>query len=222
MKRGHGMPFRKDSTWFYRYLSPPIREVLDAGPAAEKMLRAPRHAEVCVLFTDIRGFTEMSRTIGVEVLTETVNFHIAEQAQSVEQFGGYVDNFTGDGLMALFEGWQKEERACQCALAIMDGAGQAPPTPSKARPVPLGVGLHAGHVVLASLGCETWRTYTAIGRTVNVAARLCDHAVRPAIITSEVVREQVPEACSMAFDTLWGDAPRGVDQSLGLYQLRHS
>ena len=214
------MPGWGQTTWFYRYLVPPVREVLEAGPAGEKALRAPRHADVCVLFTDIRGFTELSRVIEPEVLSDTVNLHVAHQARSVDQYGGYVYNFTGDGLMALFEGERMEERACRCALDIMDTA-QRPPAQRNARSVPLGVGLHAGHAVFASVGCESWRTYTAMGKTVNTAARLCDHARRPpGVIVSETVRRRSSTATGLAFEPLGGALPQGVDSDLGLYRLR--
>jgi len=122
------MPDWGQGTWFYRYISPPLREVLDAGPEVDKLLRRPRLISACVMFTDIRGFTALSRSIDPNRLVDTLNLHMAQQARSLEQFGGYIENFKGDGLMAVFEGEAMEARACHCALDILDGARRPPAT----------------------------------------------------------------------------------------------
>ena len=209
-------------TWFYRYLAAPIREVLEEGVAGEQRLKAHRHNDVCVLFTDIRGFTALSQTIDPDLLTRTVNRHADYQSQSVERFGGYVDNFFGDGLMAIFEGEDMEARACQCALEVMAQSRRPPESPD-VRAVPIGIGIHAGAVVRASFGSDRWQTYTAIGAAVNIAARLCDHAAGTEIVVSETVRQALPWAGSddtMAFEAFSGEPPRDVDPGLGLYRLR--
>jgi class 3 adenylate cyclase len=206
-------------SWFSRYLAPPVRDLLDAGPAAESALRAPRHSNACILFTDIRGFTELSRTISAAALMEAVDGHLGGQAESIERHGGYIDNFTGDGVMAVFEGGDMEENACQCALEVAEMA-QNQPYQTHHDPVPVGVGLHVGEVVMGTLGCESRLTYTAIGETVNVAARLCDHAKGPAVLTTDSVRSRALSMAGIAFDSCQANAPTGVDADLSLYWLR--
>lgn len=212
-------------TWFYRYLAPPVREVLEEGPAGEQRLKDHRHAEVCVLFTDIRGFTALSRSIDADTLARTVKIHMAYQAQTVERLGGYVDNFTGDGLMALFEGEGMEARACQCALEIMEQSRCPPPSP-EVRAVSIGIGVHSGSVVKASVGCDSWQVYTSVGEAVNIASRLCDHARDPdEILTSETVRQAVGTQASdigVVVEPFAGSPPRDVDPALALYRLRRN
>ncbi|MEX0449107.1 adenylate/guanylate cyclase domain-containing protein [Spiribacter sp. 221] len=204
-------------SWFSRYLSPPVRELLDAGPLAERALRSPRHANVCILFTDIRGFTELSRSMDPVVLIGTVDRCIGRQARVVECHGGYVDNFTGDGLMAVFEGCSAEESACRCALEIVE-------RPEGVRvdrtddPVPIGAGLHSGDVVMGSIGCESRLTYTTVGETVNVAARLSGRAAGCDVVISEPVRAALPGATARRFRHLPGPAPAGLDPAMALYR----
>jgi len=209
-------------TWFYRYLAAPIREVLEDGVAGEQRLKAHRHDDVCVLFTDMRGFTALSQTLDPNLLTRTVDSHADYQSQSVERFGGYVDNFFGDGLMAIFEGAGMEARACQCALEVMAQSRRPPESPD-VRPVPIGIGIHAGSVVRGSFGSERWQTYTTIGAAVNIAARLCDHAAGTEIIASETVRQALSWPArdeTVVFEALGGEPPRDVDPGLALYRIR--
>ena len=204
-------------SWFSRYLAPPVRELLDAGPFAEHALRSPRHANACILFTDIRGFTELSRSIAPGVLIGTVDRCIGRQARAVERHGGYVDNFTGDGLMAIFEGPGMEENACRCALEIVWGASRQTPGRDEYA-VPIGAGLHSGDVVMGSVGCESRLTYTTIGETVNVAARLSGRATGRDVVISETVREALSEGLAGRFSRLPGRSPSGVDPAMALYR----
>lgn len=168
------------------------------------------------MFTDIRGFTALSRRIDANRLVDTLNLHMAQQARSVEQFGGYIENFTGDGLMAVFEGEAMEVRACHCALDVLGGARQPP---GNGPSVPLGIGLHAGEVVRASIGGERWRTYGTLGDTVNVAARLCDYARGPEILASGVVQAAAIPDVDLTFRHFLGSRPSDIEASLEIFQL---
>ncbi len=204
-------------SWFSRYLSPPVRELLDAGPFAERALRSPRHANACILFTDIRGFTELSRSMDPDVLIDTVDRCIGRQAHVVERYGGYVDNFTGDGLMAVFEGYGMEENACLCALEIVQRPGRMGLSRADDQ-VPIGAGLHSGDVVMGSIGSESRLTYTTVGDTVNVAARLSGRAAGCDVVISEPVRAALSDGAARRFRRLQGPAPAGVDPAMALYR----
>jgi len=209
----------QQQVWFSRYLTPPIRDLLDSGPAAKRALRRPRSAYACILFTDIRGFTELSRSIGPNALFGALDRHVGPQSELVTYYGGYVDNFTGDGVMAVFEGDGVEDNACRCAIEVAEMAE------SQARygvdgHVPVGVGLHVGDVAMGSVGCQSRSTYTAVGQTVNVAARLCDRASGPEVLTTQTLRNAVKDESGMLFESYADDALPGVDDSLGLYRLR--
>ncbi|KAF0279441.1 MULTISPECIES: adenylate/guanylate cyclase domain-containing protein [Spiribacter] len=184
------LPGPRGNAWFSSYLSRPVRELLDAGPAAQRRLQSPHSADVCILFTDIRGFTDLSPTIDLDALFRTVDACIGRQIRLIEYYNGYVDNFTGDGLMAVFDGSGMEENACRCALEVVARALPVLRCP-EATVMPIGAGLHRGHVAMGTLGAETRRTYTSIGDTVNRAARLAGFAWGRELMISNRIREGV-------------------------------
>lgn len=220
--RGKGMQSDKRYAWFKPYLTPPVRELMDAGPSvARNRLGSPRRAHVCILFSDIRGYTALSRNIDPDALRRTANRYIARHAWAVERHGGYVDNFTGDGVMAVFEGEGMTEAACHCALEIVGMARQWQRA-GRHGAAAVGVGLQVGDVVMGTLGCQSRMTYTAIGETVNTAARLCQHARGPDVITTQAVRDEIPEDSRLRFDRLLSPGPEDLDPALTLYWLERN
>lgn len=208
--------------WFSPYLSRPVRELLDAGPQAQWLLRSPRNADVCILFTDIRGFTDLSRAIRSDTLFRTVDACIGRQIRIIEHYDGYVDNFTGDGLMAIFEGPQMADNACRCALEVVTRALPAVRYGETAL-APIGAGLHRGDVAMGALGCESRRTYTAIGDTVNWAARLTGFARGQDVIISERLRGALTAEIAERFAPVQTDQGRAdVDAVAPVYRSRHS
>ena len=204
--------------WFSPYLSRPVRELLDAGPHARSLLRSPRNVDVCILFTDIRGFTDLSRTIGSDRLFRTVDACIGRQIRIIERYEGYVDNFTGDGLMAIFEGPDMTDSACRCALEVVNWALPAVHYGQSAL-APIGAGLHRGDVAMGTLGCESRLTYTAIGDTVNRAARLTGLAQGQDVIISERIRCRLSTETAARFEALQADRRRSdIDAIAPIYR----
>ncbi|MCW2925699.1 MAG: adenylate/guanylate cyclase with Chase sensor, partial [Thermoleophilia bacterium] len=134
--------------------------------------------EVSVLFCDIRGFTSWAEDKGAaEVITE-LNVLLGELSASVMDTGGTLDKFTGDGLMAFWgaplPNEYHAEFACRAALDMLDRLD----TVNERRrehgqePFAIGVAVHSGLAVVGNVGHERRLDYTAIGDTVNTAARL--------------------------------------------------
>lgn len=146
--------------------------------------------DVAVCFTDIRGFTALSEELDPLQLFAALNDHISDQVEQVHSFGGYIDKFCGDGLMAVFEGPDKEVRGCLSALAISDGARSRKDTLGRGIHE-IGIGIHSGPVVIGNIGSEERLDYTVIGSTVNLAARLCGEAEAGSIVVSNVIRHAV-------------------------------
>lgn len=199
------------------YAPRPVCERLEKFGIAEQSDQSPRHCHVCVLFSDIRGFTELSRILDDAGLLLTVQTSSERQSKVIEAFGGYVDNYAGDGLMAIFEGEDKVAKACDCALELIVAAAQ---TEDGGSPVSVAVGVHVGDVMMGEVGSSERRSYTAIGETVNVASRLCDHARTPEVITSNAVRMALQEEPSMAFDGLSSAIIPGAEAHMPVYRLR--
>ncbi len=162
-----------------------VRRVSELG--AESMLGGTRQ-ELAVLFSDIRGFTSFSEKRPPEAVISMLNRYLGFQAQLVAEYGGSVDKFVGDEMVALFAGKDALERAIQCAIAIQKRADEE----QKRDPAPVyvGIGINYGTVVLGNMGAEDRRDYTAIGAAVNLGARLCSSAEAGKILVRKDLLER--------------------------------
>lgn len=148
-----------------------VRKVSESG--AESILGGTRQ-ELAVLFSDIRGFTSFSEKRPPEAVIDMLNRYLGFQAKLVDEYGGSVDKFVGDEMVALFAGKDALERAIKCAIAIQKRADEE----QKRDPAPvyIGIGINYGTMVLGNMGAEDRRDYTVIGAAVNLGARLCSSA----------------------------------------------
>jgi len=199
-----------------RYISPRIRQVVEST-AASGNLPPPEEQEVCILFSDIRGFTALSQTISPSDLFSAVSHHLGCQVESVYRFGGYVDKFGGDGIMAVFDGSSMARNACHCALEIMNTASDGAIIPFQ--PVPLGIGIHMGPVVAGNIGSGEHLDYSVIGNTVNLAARLCGYALSMDIVVSEAVYRRAASDPELFFTAPRKTRIRGLREAIMLYNL---
>jgi adenylate cyclase len=198
-----------------RYLSPRVAEIAKAFSETGEVPR-PMERQVSICMTDIRGFTALSETMDTSKLFSLLSAHLKDQIELVYHHGGYVDKFNGDGLMAVFDGEGMEERCCVCALEIMEltsarngGAGK----------FPIGIGIHTGRVVMGNIGSAQHLDFTAIGTSVNLAARLCGYAQPETIIVSDAVRDAIGEHARMQFLSRRDVQVRGVSGPVTIYRL---
>jgi len=198
-----------------RYVSPRTEEMARAF-AATGELPPPRRQDVCVLFSDVRGFTELSQEVEPEVLLQSLSDHLAAQVNLVQVHGGYIDKFAGDGLMAVFDGEQRVLKCCLCALDIVDASIQQV---EHLKIRQLGIGIHAGPVITGNLGSSSRLDYTLIGKTVNLAARLCSMAQRMSIVVSQAVRDAVPPDPRLAFRNERDATVRGFKEPIAVFDL---
>ena len=133
---------------------------------------------VAVLFADIRGFTAQSEAkLPFDVVYLVNQFSLA-MGDAIEESEGMVDKFLGDGLMALFGINSSPEEGCRAALKASKQMRQALDVLNSKlandlnEPLRIGIGIHAGPVVLGEMGYGASRGLTAIGDTVNTASRL--------------------------------------------------
>jgi class 3 adenylate cyclase len=161
---------------FGAYVSPRIMDdILRSNPPPG--LGGERY-RLCVLFADIRGFTQRSEKMAPEAVVELLNRYFAEVTASIHDAGGTVDKFLGDGIMAFFGAPQRLENPCvpaSCAARDMlrrVSRLNAALAQHGVPPIAIGIGLHVGDAVVGNMGSEARHNYTAIGDTVNVASRL--------------------------------------------------
>lgn len=158
--------------------------------ARSGQLPPPEVRQVCVLFSDVRGFTQLSQELEPQLLFSVLSEHLGAQVHYVYRFGGYIDKFSGDGIMAVFDGPDMAVNSALCALKIMEYAQQQA-RQAVAPLYQLGIGIHQGEVMIGNIGTERQLDYTVIGPTVNLAARLCGHAAALSIVVSDAVRRGI-------------------------------
>jgi len=199
-----------------RYVSPRT-ERMARDFAVTGKLPAPRRQEVCILFSDARGYTEMSQELEPEDLFEILSRRLADQVKLVYLHGGYVDKYSGDGIMAVFDGEDLTRNCCRCALGILEGANGSPGREG-AGAIELGLGVHRGYAMVGNLGSEEHLDYTVIGKTVNLAARLCGLA-RRSIVVSQAVRNAVAGDAEFSFQSERPAQVRGFRDPVTVYDL---
>ena len=153
---------------FEHYLDPRQVKQLQDNPESLKLGGEKRYCTF--LFTDVRGFTSLSERLEPEEVTEIMNKTLTIQANAVKQYGGMVDKYIGDAMMAIFNApvdlKDHEEKAMMAAQKIMLDMRQAN------LGIEIGIGINTGEAVVGNMGSDTRFDYTAIGDAVNLAARL--------------------------------------------------
>jgi len=165
-----------------RYISSRAREKAGLG-GTEKI-----HATI--LFSDMRGFTEKTLNKRIEDIFKSISDLASRQITIVHQFGGYIDKFTGDGLLAVFDAQSHVLDACNAALEIVDSFENIKGIPL-GTPPPIGMGINCGELLRGNIGGPEHMDFSVIGSTVNLAARLCGQAQSLEIIVSKAVADTV-------------------------------
>jgi len=163
---------------------------------------------ICVLFSDIRGFTTISENMQPEDIIRFLNKYLEAMTEAIQDNGGTVDKFMGDGIMAFFGAPKELENSAQNA---MDAAQSKLEKLDKLNKIfqkknmpdiKIGIGLHIGDAVVGNIGSEKRNEYTAIGDVVNTASRLeglTKQAGYPVVVSSAVI-DALPK--DMLFDDL--------------------
>tara|TARA_R100001480_G_scaffold35535_1_gene47786 strand:- start:2845 stop:4608 length:1764 start_codon:yes stop_codon:yes gene_type:complete len=153
---------------FEHYLDPRQVKKLQDDPSSLVLGGERRYCTF--LFTDVRGFTAMSEKLEPEAVTQIMNKALTIQANAVKKYGGMVDKYIGDAMMAIFNApidlYNHQTLAVLCAEEIQQNIKDAD------LDVEIGVGINTGYALLGNCGSEDRFDYTAIGDAVNLAARL--------------------------------------------------
>src|SRR3989442_1142317 len=151
------------------------RDALAAGLGQE---RQGVEQENVVVFADLRGITRMAEKRLPYDVVYLLNRYFEAVGSAIERAGGIANQFTGDGVMALFGVESGPEAGCRQALAAARGMIAGVDSLSRElggdlpQPLRLGIGIHVGHAVVGRMGYGDSTYFTAVGDTVHVAARL--------------------------------------------------
>lgn len=183
---------------FQKYVAPQIiKDIAKDGNYELKLGGETR--QIAALFVDIRGFTPLSESLSPEQVVEILNEYLELTTNCIFRHGGTLDKFIGDAAMAVFNmPFDTEDYVYKAVLAawdIVQGGKQMEERLKEkfGKSVSFGVGINCGPAVVGNIGCEFRMDYTAIGDTVNTAARLESNAPRGKIYISSAVYEQVKE-----------------------------
>jgi class 3 adenylate cyclase len=174
---------------FSRYLSPRLAErVLQGGSREEVFRNLSERAAVVALFADLRGFTRLSETVPVSSIVPMLNQFFTVLTEAAHEHEGTVFSMAGDSLLVGFNVPVPQPDATERAVATGKAMIQRF-APVAARwqaqfgfSVGLGIGIEAGEVVVGNVGAPSFVSYTIIGDTVNVAARLMQTALANEIL----------------------------------------
>jgi adenylate cyclase len=204
---------------FGQHVSPEVAEFLLHQPlrASGELRRA------CVMFVDIRGFSGIAGASSPEQVMAYLNRLFDPLIEVVNEHGGIVNKFLGDGFMAIFgaplELPNNSKAAMRCALDILDRVN----TLNAAADFPLtklGIGIHTGSTITGSVGSAQRQEYTLLGETVNLAARI-EQATKDYSAQLLVSEETLLEASMAELTPIEiGDVLlRGQAQSIKLWKI---
>lgn len=179
---------------FKRYVAPEIvTEILEEGTEALELGGKLTH--IAVLFVDVRGFTSMSELLEPAQVVEILNRYLTLISECILKNGGTLDKFVGDAAMAFWGAPFPQEdyimHAVQAASDMVSGSKSLSEELMEhyGRTVTFGVGVHVGEAVVGNIGSPERMDYTAIGDTVNTAARLEANAPGGTIYISRAVAD---------------------------------
>jgi len=201
---------------FEHYLDPRQVARLQNNP---ELLKLGGEKRTCTfLFTDVRGFTNLSEKLEPEQVTKIMNKVLTEQVKCIQAHGGMVDKFIGDACMAIFNSPlnldEHEKRAVACGqdirIAIRMLQTELP------EPIAIGIGINTGEAIIGNMGSDTRFDYSAIGDAVNIAARL-ESATKEAgvdILIGERTAQKIDKCC--LHDTI---KVKGKTKALKVYTI---
>ena len=191
------MERRKITGTFQRYVAPEIvRELLKEGDNLEL---GGKQVNIAVLFVDVRGFTPMSELLEPAQVVEILNRYLTLISDCIFRHGGTLDKFVGDAAMAFWGAPLPQEDyvmlAARAAMDMVDGSQALSEELMEkyGRTVSFGVGIHVGEAVVGNIGSLRRMDYTAIGDTVNTAARLEANAPGGTVYISRAVADALGE-----------------------------
>ncbi len=207
---------------FERYVAPEIvKDILKEG--TDSLALGGKTCDIAVLFVDVRGFTTMSERLDPEKVVFILNRYLEMASDCVDRNHGTLDKFVGDAMMAFWGAPLSQEdpvyNAVKTAKEIVDGAQRVSDELKNdiGEELRVGVGVNYGPAVVGNMGAERHMDYTAIGDTVNTAARLEANAPGGTVYISRSVADELGDRITY---TSLGDTIRLKGKAEGFEVLK--
>lgn len=207
---------------FKQYVAPQVVEQI-AKKGEYELKLGGENRDIAVLFVDIRGFTPMSEGLQPEEVVEILNEYLSLTTNSIFKNGGTLDKFIGDATMAVFNApFDLDDYIYRAVCTARDIAAGSDALKEKfmarfGKTVSFGIGVNCGPAVVGNIGCDFRMDYTAIGDTVNTAARLESNAKAGQILISDAVYSKLKDRLEV---TEIGVIPlKGKSNEIFVYQV---
>lgn len=204
-------------TMFRQYASDQVVEMLLRDGRAPAL--GGEMCEATTVFVDTVGSTELLGKIGAPEMVALMNECYTRLVDLVFKYSGTLDKYTGDGFMAVFGAPLSQaddtQRAVLCSLEIADEMERF--NRGRSQPLDIKIGISRGPVVAGNLGSPRRMEYSVIGRDVNLASRLCDHAYAGEILVSSAVRREV--AGDFSFEPMGRHIFKGMPEPLDVFRV---
>ncbi|OIO23734.1 hypothetical protein AUJ65_02835 [Candidatus Micrarchaeota archaeon CG1_02_51_15] len=208
---------------FKRYVSESVVNELLKDP--ESLGLGGKRQNVAVMFADLRGFTPLAEKMDPKELVGFLNEYFAVMTEIIFKYGGTIDKYIGDSIMALFGAPITRRGDCfRCVQAALEMQRELVKLNRKwARAglevqFKLGIGVNYGEMVVGNLGSPQYMNYTVIGDNVNLAARLESNAKPGQVLVSKAMYEQV--SSDVAADKLAPLLVKGKSEPVQVYELK--
>ena len=206
---------------FREYVPPEIVEKMELNP---EQYDKPKSAELTILFSDIRGFTNISEALSPEALRDYINEYLTDMSSIIrDRHRGTLDKYIGDSIMAFWGAPVDDpQHARNAVLAALEMQRECAALNVRlaARGWPLleiGVGANSGTVRVGNMGSRVRRAYTAMGDAVNVASRLegRTRTYGVGILVGEATRSRVQDVVFREIDRI---RVKGKDEAVTIYE----
>jgi adenylate cyclase len=170
---------RKVELIFGHYIDPRIARQLASTKSADEIISRGERRDLTMLFVDIRGFTAMSEAMRAEDVLAVIQDYLDEMSALIFKWDGTIDKYVGDEVVAIWNSPVAQPNhallAVRCAYDLIN---KAPSLLAKLAakglpPIGWGIGINTGPAVVGNMGSKDRLQYTALGDTVNTAARFC-------------------------------------------------
>ena len=178
-----------------KFLPPETVDAVLGDAGGEDLFAVPRRKDVTVLFSDVRNFTQISDQLEPEEVKVMLDVYLTEMNEIVRKHGGSVNKVMGDGLMAIFgDPRPLADHAARALAASLEMQAKARALQAELHsvlpePFQIGVGVNTGSATIAALDCGDRVDLTAVGSTVNLAARLQALSTNNAVVAAAATYE---------------------------------
>lgn len=205
-----------------RYHSPAVVQQLIAVGALPNGRLPPKESEISILFADLVGFTAISERLKPTEIAELLNNLFEEMLQEVFAYSGTLDKYIGDCIMAFFGAPEPQpdhaDRAVAAAIGMLTRLSNLNADNFWTEPLQLRIAINSGKAVVGDVGSSQRVEYTALGATINLAARMEGVCPPGECVVSEATHQMLSQPSG--FVEMGDYRFKGINRLVKIYQTK--